>query len=349
MFNKLRDAVFPGLRLQSKYKIAGTNRDELDNSPLSDFNAAIDPAVVVASASKPLLSTITADTTQPSKSKTHSALPSYNEVVTATLGGRGNPPSQLLQMFFHGGKVNCLGLNTAVQPVVCLYYDLMDAAASYVIPKRLMDSGILDVKTPAMTRLVIDSVANYAFMLAITHTSNRYLLKYDISLCHNEEFLAIRAHVRSEILRGFLDSMMPTNFEDTSSSADTTGIPYSDSEDTLAARTSKFVDRLVDWLEFERDCERDRYADINSTMDTGELDGPKLQECWRLFKAALTRVGSGMQDLLPPLGYKKRQGPMQTCLRPLFDRECDSPGACPLSRVKVSRRKKMKGAPRTTT
>ena len=212
------------------------------------------------------------------------------------LGGGGAVPSQLAQQFFHGGGVNCLVLTKAIRPVVCVYYDLMDHAASKIIPK------LIETPTPAMARLVVHSAANYAFILAVLYASSRYQLKYDIALCQDDSFHTIRAYVREELLRECLDVMPPLI-------------------------STKIVNTLVRRLEFELNYEKkERWPAINSTLDTGELDGPKVQECWQLFKAALAQAGDGMRDLLPPLGYKKwKGGPEQDCLKQLFNQKCRSP------------------------
>lgn len=329
MSPRLRDTVLSGLRLQPKSKSARTDPDDSDTLPMSDFNAAVDPAVVAASTSRPLLPTVTTDTTQPSKSETLTVPPSYNEAMTTSLSGKGNAPSQLVQQFFHGGEVNCLGLTKAVRPVVCLYYELLEQAVSRFIQPRMERCGITDIETPAMRRLVIHSVANYAFMLAIVHASSRYQLKCGIRLCDDDEVHAIRTHVRAEMLQGFLD-VMP-RLSDTSNPD--TGIPYSE---VARARRSYFVKCLADRLEYELDDERERLMGIKMTLNTGELDGPKVQECWRLFKAALAQAGGGMHDLLLPLGYEEGKGPEQKCLRPLFYQKCHLPG-CPLSRGALTR------------
>ncbi|KAK1774809.1 hypothetical protein QBC45DRAFT_396701 [Copromyces sp. CBS 386.78] len=318
MSQNLVDAVLSGLGLQPKSQVVRTDADDSDTLPLSDFNAAIDPAVAAASTSKPLLAMATRTSSQLSKSETLTAPPSYNEAMTTSLSDKGDAPSQLVQQFFHGGEVNCLGLTKAVQPVVCLYYDLIDGVASD-ISREIRRSGIRHIETPAMVRLVMHSVANYAFMLAILHASSRYHLRYGIKLCQDDSFHAIRAHVPAEMLRGFLD-VMPCLSDEPNPD---TGVQYSEEG---RARRSEFVDRLVRHLEFELDLwGKIYYAGIDSILDTGDLDGPKVQECWRLFKAALAQAGGGMEDLLPPPGYQKRGGPEQTCLRPLFNRKLSPP------------------------
>ena len=117
---KQRNAVISGRKLQPKSKNAGTNPDDLDTLPLSDFDATIHSTITPTLTST--LATVARTTGQRSESETLTAPPSYNEAMTMPLRGRGAVPSQLVQQFFHGGGVNCLVLTKAIRPVVCLYY-----------------------------------------------------------------------------------------------------------------------------------------------------------------------------------------------------------------------------------
>lgn len=230
--------------------------------------------------------------------------------------------------------------------------------------------------TTRITRALIQLTANYIFMLAIIYASDQYQDKLKLGfrmVCDDDDndnekhgVNAIRTHVRAEIVREFVDAL-PSSIRKKQiwirNRATGVRVPC---HTFLAEALFEWIENYLDGLRTEpafcigrtyyqdssvfATCLRklqggipkgSGFMGIHGTLNTGQLDGPTIQECWRLFKSTLARTGGGggMHDLLPPSGYQRLMlvGKLeQKCLRPLFHRKCDS-SECSLSRGALGR------------
>ncbi|KAK3490155.1 uncharacterized protein B0T23DRAFT_381167 [Neurospora hispaniola] len=154
--------------------------------------------------------------------------------------------------------------------------------------------------TPAANRAMVNAAGNYAFLLALLHVSKQCnISKGRLSLPVNEAVHAIREHVKGEMVKDLMQ-----------------GDRYQEQRHVMQQLVDRVEDHLVQAAPYVID---DRYDTrgtkrVRDSVDTGELDVWKVQECWRLFKSVLVE---NCGDLLPPPGFDKYGGKSQTALRRL--------------------------------
>ncbi|KAK3489843.1 hypothetical protein B0T13DRAFT_94201 [Neurospora crassa] len=188
--------------------------------------------------------------------------------------------------------------------VLLVYYLLLEAALDFVkisfkfICAQLPRHGAEG--TPAANRAMVNAAGNYAFLLALLHVSKQYnISKGRLSLPVNVAVHAIREHVKGEMVKDLMQ-----------------GDRYQEQRHVMQQLVNRVEDHFVQTASYVID---DRYDTrgtkrVRDSVDIGELDVWKVQECWRLFKSVLVE---NFGDLLPPPGFDKYGGKSQAALRRL--------------------------------
>ncbi|KHE78265.1 hypothetical protein GE21DRAFT_2668 [Neurospora crassa] len=230
--------------------------------------------------------------------------PPYKAVTTAAVipSSLGRPADALFRKAtFDRTK---LVLTHKGRSVLFVYYLLLEEALHSVkisfkfICAQLPRHGAEG--TPAANRAMVNAAGNYAFLLALLHVSKQCnISKGRLSLPVNEAVHAIREHVKGEMVKDLMQ-----------------GDRYQEQRHVMQQLVDRVEDHLVQAAPYVID---DRYDTrgtkrVRDSVDTGELDVWKVQECWRLFKSVLVE---NCGDLLPPPGFDKYGGKSQTALRRL--------------------------------
>lgn len=180
--------------------------------------------------------------------------------------------------------------------LLCIYYDMMDKLLyemEFVPPNDCYRRrhGFPELTYPN-ARALIEATGNYTFMLALPRVSSQYThTSRGFRAVLSDAVQDIDKHVRAHLARMLVAAI---------------------------GKTGKGLQTwIVNFVEGQMEG-RDDGHDLD-LVDTGEFDGPAVQECWRLFKAVL--VEAGCPDLLPPPGYKVYGGMGQPCLKKFKHRE----------------------------
>ncbi|EGO57165.1 hypothetical protein NEUTE1DRAFT_102388 [Neurospora tetrasperma FGSC 2508] len=230
--------------------------------------------------------------------------PPYEAVTTAAVipSSLGRPADALFRKAtFDRTK---LVLTHKGRSVLLVYYLLLEEALDFVkisfrfICAQLPRHGAEG--TPAANRAMVNAAGNYAFLLALLHVSKQYnISKGRLSLPVNEAVHAIREHVKGEMVK---DLMQGNRYQEQRHVMQ----QLVDSVEGQFVRTASYV---IDDRYDTRGTKR-----VRDSVDTGELDVWKVQECWRLFKSVLVE---NCGDLLPPPGFDIWGGKSQAALRRL--------------------------------
>ncbi|KAK3344591.1 hypothetical protein B0H65DRAFT_523694 [Neurospora tetraspora] len=247
------------------------------------------------------------DGDEPGKSPPQQPPPPSYEAATATatiiLSSLGRPADALFR------KATCdrtnLVLTKEGKSVLFMYYILLEHAllnitGSYQYKKLPQHRA---EGTPAASRAMVNAAGNYAFLLALLHASKQYnISEARLSLPVSEAVHAIREDVEGEIVKDLLQ-----------------GNRYKEERHVMQELVDKVSGNIVTHAHvFDDSGGLWGTGRIRDSVDTGELDVSKVQECWRLFKSVLAETGSrhhNCGDLLPPPGFTRYSGRSQAALR----------------------------------
>lgn len=199
--------------------------------------------------------------------------------------------------FFRSKKKGQAVFSKEGQALLFVYYVLVDYgrqnfAGSYAY-SLLQQRQVEGPPGADVARAITDIIGNYAFMLALLHCSKQYnIAQGRLSLSANEAVYAIRQHVKDQMVE---DLLQGDKDEESRRVTQYVVGDVVDSEIGLELAVEFFEKQLLGGY---KTAEKTR-----DSIDTGELDGAKVQECWSLFKMVLAeRTTSG--DLLPPPGFQ---------------------------------------------
>ncbi|KAJ4400162.1 hypothetical protein N0V85_005832 [Neurospora sp. IMI 360204] len=196
--------------------------------------------------------------------------------------------------------------------VLFMYYLLLEAALNSIKlsyqHKKLPQHGAEG--TPAAARAMVNAAGNYAFLLALLHASKQYnISEAHLSLPVSEAVHALRENVEGEMVKDLLQDNR-----------------YKEERHVMQELVDKVSGDIVGSAQFIIDDTSSLRGTggIRDSVDTGELDVSKVQECWRLFKSVLAETeirgtfGSrhhNCGDLLPPPGFNNYRDRSQAALR----------------------------------
>ncbi|KAK3402832.1 hypothetical protein B0T20DRAFT_323599, partial [Sordaria brevicollis] len=146
----------------------------------------------------------------------------------------------------------------------------------------------------------INAAGNYAFLLALLYTSKQYK-NTGWTLAHDVGGATFR-HVKKEMVKCFEQEPKQCNRI---------------TRWRLAREVHRVVNTTCESFDVADSMGVLHHAGYNKeigSIDFGELDGPKVQQYWGLFKTMLVeRSSSG--NLLPPRGFRRYDGPRQHALQ----------------------------------
>ena len=187
-----------------------------------------------------------------------------------------------------------LRLSKEGKSLLLLYYILVE----YGLNNTKYIRSQIQAESPSTTAsALVNAVGNYAFALALLHTSKQYpdMSEGRLSTPVNKEEYAILLHVKGQIVEDLVqgdDGCEESRYmmqELVGFIADKPGF-------TIHAGVKHFDQGILGGYPFNRK--------IRDSMDTGELDGAKVQECWSLFKKVVLAERTTSGNLLPLPGFQ---------------------------------------------
>ncbi|KAK3400454.1 hypothetical protein B0T20DRAFT_404440 [Sordaria brevicollis] len=146
-------------------------------------------------------------------------------------------------------------------------------------------------------------------MLALLHCSKQYNISGGrLGLLVNEAVYDIRQHVRGQMVEDLVGD--DGRYEESREAMEQV-------VDIVAESTCglEYAFKLLDYGVLGKFGETE--GKTRDSIDTGELDGEKVQESWSLFKTALEyRTTTG--DLLPPPGFARFGGQSQDAMKGIW-------------------------------
>lgn len=294
-FRKLMKKLLPGLK--NDPTSSGAKPDKISAKSTSESSRSSSKTSLLAQP-PPSYEEVTATATTTTKTgNTNSNLSSLGQLADVLFALPG-PRNDRTDLF----------LSKEGKSVLFLYYLLVNFQLPYMkvspkckeLPQHQVEGP------PAAARAMINAVGNYAFMLALLHASKQYNIAGGrLSLPVDEAVYAICQHVKGQIVEYLLQNDR-----------------YKESRHVMQELVDDVADgnsglnRLVEYFDNGLLGGRETSKTIRDSINTGELDGAKVQECWSLFKIVLAeRTTYTSSDLLPPQGFSHFKDESQAAFR----------------------------------
>lgn len=238
--------------------------------------------------------------------------PPYEEVAattkatTSTSNKRSSHGKPIADILFESGNFSTKGKTVSFIYYLLVSYGLDQAKFWYkyeALPQYRAEGPLV------AARAMSNAIGNYAFLLALLHCSKQYNISEGrLYLPVNEAVYTIGQHVKEQIVENLLQHGRYRNSKRV----------IEDLVDKMTQGTSG-LDRALEYVDegIYGGYRQRGNPEARDSIDTGELDVTKVQECWGLFKVFLAeRTTSG--DLLPPSGFDPRKNQSQAAMQGIW-------------------------------